>query len=192
MENENNYYRNQHYNEALHQLNGNYTVPSTDETQYHQHQNTSEHDINHYRVASRYEKECEILKDLKATKIIIEKLIVRHHCNDDNNQITLKKVRFAAPYITPKSPTTDINIQSNSQENTSKIIPRKYKKLTNLQKLTLDNIYAQNKFPSKEEYSNITITTGVSKIQASRYFYRLRRSEKSQTINRTLYQPNNI
>ena len=57
MENENNYYRNQHYNEALHQLNGNYTTPSTDETQYHQHQNTSEHDINHYRVASRYEKE---------------------------------------------------------------------------------------------------------------------------------------
>ena len=173
MENEKNYYGNQHYNEALHQINSNYTIPSTDQPQYHQHQNTSEHDISHYRVASRYEKECEILKDLKATKITIEKLILQHHCSNDNNQITLKKVRFSAPYIAPKSPTTDTNIPLNSQESTSKIIPRKYTKLSNLQKLTLDNIYAQNKFPSKEEYSSITTTTGVSKTQASRYFYRL-------------------
>ena len=73
MENDKNYYGNQHYNEALHQMNSNYTIPSTNTPQYHQHQNTSEHDISHYRVASRYEKECEILKDLKAIKIIINR-----------------------------------------------------------------------------------------------------------------------
>ena len=190
MENARNYYENQQYNNVLSQTNSNYTLPSTDETQYHQRPSTSQQNITHYRVAPRYEKECEVLEDLKAIKTITEKLISQHHCNNANNQITLKKVQFSTPYITPKSPTTDTRIQATNLESTSNNIPRKYTKLTNLEKLTLDNIYAKKKFPSKEDYTNITVTTGISKIQASRYFYRLRKSEKSPTIDRNIYQPN--
>ena len=144
MENARNYYDNQQYNNALSQTNGNYTLPSTDETQYHQRPSTSEQDISHYRVASRYEKECEVLKDLKSIKAITEKLIFQHHFA--NNQITLKKVQFSTPYLKPKSPTTDTRIPATNQESTSNNIPRKYTKLTNLEKLTLDNIYAKEKF----------------------------------------------